>query len=211
MQVDGKRYWSQRIDCRQHGSMLQSLCDRATLFVKKRARALAYSDDPTGVRSLLSTLFNPSGLPQQTSTPSHDLMQMCWTFSSDPFVASFALAFCLEDGSQGLPMARGAGAPLCGGSLRAYMRRTLSECVMHEQGHLLLLRLQVFFCFQVRHSQQHALCLAMARHSACVFPWHDVRHSRASSLVHWELNTARACPVMSGQRPCLTLTSLLRH
>ena len=149
VQVDPTRYWSQSIDTQQHGDALAALCDRAALFVKKRARALSYSDDPTGVRSLLSSLFDPSGHGASEPAPSHDLVQMCWTFSSDPFVASFALAFCLTDGSQGLPAAAHRSGGADGAELRSHMRRLLSDSVMNEQSHLLLLKLQVKLWFQV--------------------------------------------------------------
>jgi Anaphase-promoting complex sub unit 1 C-terminal domain len=91
--------------------------------------------------------------------PTQDLMQMCCTFSSDPFVASFALALCQDGAGLGLDVATG-GDPVGSGvggvggeearALRGQMRHALSECVMHEQANLLPLRLQVFFSFRVR-------------------------------------------------------------
>lgn len=144
VQVDSTRYWPQRIERMQHGPMLQALCDHAALFVKKRARSLAYSDDPTGVRSLLVTLFQPTGTPggQQGAgaSPGHDLLQMCWTFSSDPYVVMFALAFCQQGGGTAQEEGR-AG-------LQAFLQSTLSQCVVHEQSHLLPMHLQLFFGFQ---------------------------------------------------------------
>ena len=158
MQVDGSRYWAQRVDGKQHSALMHTLCDRAALFVKKRTRALAYSDDPTGVRSLLSTLFDASGAPAGAMTPvatgvaapASDLMQMCTMFSSDPFVASFALALCTAGAGLGLHDAqrRSSGIEAAGIELRGHMARSLTECVMHEQAHLLPLRLQMFFAFR---------------------------------------------------------------
>ena len=169
MQVDGSRYWGQRLDATQHASALSALCDRAALFVKKRARALAYSDDPTGVRSLLSTLFDPNAASSdngaagaiQTSTNAaasgaacgsagHNLMQMCWTFSADPMVTAFALA-CTAAAVPG----RGGSPPSAARSSRVRrlqrdMGSLLSECMMHEQAQLLPMRLQLYHTFKVR-------------------------------------------------------------
>jgi hypothetical protein len=139
MQVDTARYWPQRIEPSRYGPMLQALDSHAALFVKKRARALAYSEDPTGVRSLLLTFFQPVGMPAGSTIANQDLMQMCWMFSSDPFVAMFALAFCMP--TSGTHHDSQAG-------LHAFLRSTLSQCVVHEQSHLLPMHLQIFFALQ---------------------------------------------------------------
>jgi Anaphase-promoting complex sub unit 1 C-terminal domain len=132
---------------------MQALCDRAVLFVKKRARALAYSDDPTGVRSLLSSLFDSArsmaSMPASGDTltdASQNLQRMCWTFSSDPFVASFALAMCQTPAEQQLQTGLAQDAAV---ALRTRLQRALTDCVMHEQANLLPFRLQLICLFHV--------------------------------------------------------------
>jgi Anaphase-promoting complex sub unit 1 C-terminal domain len=145
VQVGGSRYWSQKIQVRNHGQLLQALCDRAAVFVKKRAHALAYQDDPTGVRSLLSTLVSPSGV-QGTSAPgANDLLHICATFSSDPVVMGFAMAFCQQK-EQSQPGTLQQTAAMSDN----FLWRLLSEGVMQETAHLLPMQLHVYYTFKVR-------------------------------------------------------------
>lgn len=156
LQAGGRRYWTQRLGGAEHDATLQALCDRgAALFVKKRASALAYRDDPTGVRSLLATLISPAASSGSGTggTSGHDLVEVCSAFSSDPFVTSFVLAFCAPG-----PGTSPASAPPDTGRgpghlQRAdrFLRHAFSTCVLQEQTHLLPpLYLQAFFLCQVR-------------------------------------------------------------
>ena len=76
--VCGPRYWPQDLSS---SAALQALFASRTLFVQRKSRALAYKDDPSGVRSLLSRAALPDG---------GDLPQLCATFAAEPFVMAFA-------------------------------------------------------------------------------------------------------------------------
>lgn len=144
VQVGGSRYWSQKIQVRNHGQLLHALCDRAAVFVKKRAHALAYQDDPTGVRSLLSTLVSPSGVQGSSAPGANDLLHICATFSSDPVVMGFAMAFCQQkEHSQPGTLQQTAAMS------DNFLWRLLSEGVMQETAHLLPMQLHVFYTFKV--------------------------------------------------------------
>lgn len=145
--MGGSRYWPQRVDAGKHGLLTQALCDRAALFVKKRAHALAYQDDPTGVRSLLSTLVSPAGLASAAAPGSYDLLHICSTFSTDPVITSFGLAFCQRD--QGGHQYAACEAAPANEHSRSFLWRLLSEGVMRETAHLLPMQLSVFYSFQV--------------------------------------------------------------
>lgn len=56
--VSGSRYWPQRVSNDGRESMLNALYRTHTLYVQRKSGALSYVDDPTGVRSLLSTAFH---------------------------------------------------------------------------------------------------------------------------------------------------------
>jgi hypothetical protein len=144
VQVGGSRYWSQKIQVRNHGQLLQALCDRAAVFVKKRAHALSYQDDPTGVRSLLSTLVSPSGVQGRSVPGANDLLHICATFSSDPVVMGFAMAFCQQK-EQSQPGTLQQTAAMSDN----FLWRLLSEGVMQEAAHLLPMQLHVYYIFKV--------------------------------------------------------------
>lgn len=76
--VCGPRYWQQDLSS---AAALQALFTSRTLFVQRKSRALAYRDDPTGVRSLLS---------HAGAADTGDLAQLCATFAAEPFVMAFA-------------------------------------------------------------------------------------------------------------------------
>jgi anaphase-promoting complex subunit 1 len=58
LEVAGGRYWPQRWAAGGGASgALAKLFRQRSLFVKKKAGALAYADDPSGIRSLLSRVF----------------------------------------------------------------------------------------------------------------------------------------------------------
>ncbi|GAX79204.1 hypothetical protein CEUSTIGMA_g6644.t1 [Chlamydomonas eustigma] len=83
-------------------SLLDSAYIGRCIYVKKKAGALSYSEDPNGMRSLLSTAFHqtsalteqqtmpagaspPSGTKSDPGTKSEDAMvHLCATFSADP-------------------------------------------------------------------------------------------------------------------------------
>eukprot|EP00798_Chlamydomonas_sp_ICE-L_P020647 gene20647-27435_t len=101
-----------------YSSSLQRLFQQQLVFVKKKAGALSYAHDPSGVRSLLSRAFNHTPLEQceddadgtgggdggqpaaggvdansddAASAPaSFDIVHLCATFSVDPLVMGFA-------------------------------------------------------------------------------------------------------------------------
>lgn len=56
--VSGSRYWPQRVFNDGAGDALDALYRTHTLFVQRKSGALSYVDDPSGVRSLLSTAFH---------------------------------------------------------------------------------------------------------------------------------------------------------
>jgi len=139
------RYWPQSLKGRQ----LDDVYRHRTLFVKRKASALPYADDPRGVRSLLSRVFANgthtslvlpvpgSGAPQKHgstaggTTPagasnSVDLMHLCSTFSTSPFVMAFAKHVCTGEG-------HGVAA-----DFQAFCRTVLYECVTLEKPHMLL-------------------------------------------------------------------------
>ena len=161
-QVGGSRYWPQRIDAGKHGQLTQALCDRAALFVKKRAHALAYQDDPTGVRSLLSTLVSPVGVGSSADSGSYDLLHICATFSTDPVITSFGLAFCQRD--QGGHQHAAWEMPPADKNSGAFLWRLLSDGVMRETAHLLPMQLAIFYSFQV-------LSLHHSPLDRSFFPW----------------------------------------
>lgn len=169
VQVGGSRYWSQKIQVRNHGQLLQALCDRAAVFVKKRAHALAYQDDPTGVRSLLSTLVSPSGVQGSSAPGANDLLHICATFSSDPVVMGFAMAFCQQnDKCQPGTLQQTAAMS------DNFLWRLLSEGVMQETAHLLPMQLHLFYTFKVYfpplHSSQFSVILVVATFSLMRLP-----------------------------------------
>ena len=82
MHVCGPRYWPQDL---ASAEALQALFASRTLFVQRKSRALAYKDDPSGVRSLLSRVG---------AADTGDLAQLCATFAAEPFVMAFAQVLC---------------------------------------------------------------------------------------------------------------------
>ena len=57
--VAGPRYWQTRVGQNGSGSAcLRDLYQSGVVFVQRKAGALSYADDPTGVRSLLSKAFH---------------------------------------------------------------------------------------------------------------------------------------------------------
>lgn len=56
--VSGSRYWPQHVSNVGHESTLDALYRTHTLYVQRKSGALSYMDDPSGVRSLLSTAFH---------------------------------------------------------------------------------------------------------------------------------------------------------
>lgn len=58
--------------------------------VQRKAGALPYADDPSGVRSLLSRMFHGASGGGGSVDESLDLVHLCSTFGSNPFVMGFA-------------------------------------------------------------------------------------------------------------------------
>ena len=56
--VSGSRYWPQCVSNLGQESTLDALYRTHTLYVQRKSGALSYMDDPSGVRSLLSTAFH---------------------------------------------------------------------------------------------------------------------------------------------------------
>ena len=62
--VCGPRYWPQRVSDEDNGGggegggALAALYRTHALYVQRKSGALSYVDDPSGVRSLLSTAFH---------------------------------------------------------------------------------------------------------------------------------------------------------
>ena len=56
--VSGSRYWPQQVSNEGQGGTLDSLYRTHTLYVQRKSGALSYVQDPSGVRSLLSTAFH---------------------------------------------------------------------------------------------------------------------------------------------------------
>ena len=56
--VSGSRYWPQQVSNEGQGGTLDALYRTHTLYVQRKSGALSYVQDPSGVRSLLSTAFH---------------------------------------------------------------------------------------------------------------------------------------------------------
>ncbi|GAB4821235.1 hypothetical protein N2152v2_008281 [Parachlorella kessleri] len=130
--VKGPRYWPQVLTSAGKGRSLDALYKTQTLFVQRKAGALPYASDPTGVRSLLSRMFQRGGADEGGA----DLVNLCATFGSDPFINQFAQAFCSEQGS-------GAGGfasqlPVSAERFPDFCRGALYECITREKPHALL-------------------------------------------------------------------------
>eukprot|EP00887_Chlorella_sp_A99_P005912 scaffold29.g5912.t1 len=95
----------------------------------RKAGALPYADDPSGVRSLLSRMFHGGGGLDN----SLDLVHLCATFGSDPFVMSFASVFCSP--GQGRAAAEGFASrlPVAAADFASFCRGALYECITHEK------------------------------------------------------------------------------
>ncbi|KAL3162204.1 hypothetical protein ABBQ32_009910 [Trebouxia sp. C0010 RCD-2024] len=99
--VCGPRYWPQRVVDDQEGAEegdpdgggLAALYRTHALYVQRKSGALSYVDDPSGVRSLLSTAFHKGSLSEQEG---FDLVHLCATFSANPFIMAFAQRFCSQ-------------------------------------------------------------------------------------------------------------------
>lgn len=146
VRVTGPRYWRQvleRSGGRGRGPSLAALYATRTLFLQRKAGALPYADDPTGVRSLLSRMAHHQGGPSASGgqgggqggalADSFDLVNLCATFGSDPCVMGFAHVRCAAGacallawlGVAGGGLAGGRGALLRGAGLTGGVRYSL--------------------------------------------------------------------------------------
>jgi hypothetical protein len=75
VRVCGPRYWQQRLLAEEVGSSggpLGGLYRTGTLYVQRKSGALAYPQDPSGMRSLMSEAFDEVHCPDLHAT---------WSFS----------------------------------------------------------------------------------------------------------------------------------
>ncbi|KAI3425098.1 hypothetical protein D9Q98_008476 [Chlorella vulgaris] len=136
--VTGPRYWHQLLAAQQGaegsgcGPSLAALYATRTLFVQRKAGALPYADDPSGVRSLLSRMVHHGGgSGGDGSDDSFDLVNLCSTFGSDPFVMSFAHLFCGGGRSGSSDFC--SRLPATAASFRDFCRGALYECITEEK------------------------------------------------------------------------------
>ncbi len=162
LEVAGARYWPQRWQGAQDGgpgSALGKLFRQRTLFVKKKAGALAYADDPSGIRSLLSKVFVRSG-KQAGAAAGMDIVDLCNTFSASPFIMAFAQHVCASPAA--LVQGPGGAADLAAGASKGGQQRMLQgpggfydfchsalyECITQEKAGVLLWYLQLYCLMQ---------------------------------------------------------------
>lgn len=141
LRVTGPRYWHQLLlpqGGAGRGPSLSALYATRTLFVQRKAGALPYADDPSGVRSLLSRMVGQQGGGGGGADEegSFDLVHLCSTFGSDPFVMNFAHLFCGGGGGDA-----GGGfrsrLPVAATSFRDFCRGALYECITGEKAEAL--------------------------------------------------------------------------
>ncbi|KAL4443950.1 hypothetical protein ABPG75_011687 [Micractinium tetrahymenae] len=138
VRVKGPRYWQQQLVAAglggrggRHSPSLATLYATRTLFVQRKAGALPYADDPSGVRSVLSRMAHHQGGGSGTDgNESFELVHLCATFGSDPFVMSFAQLFCAGGDDPGGFQSR---LPVAAASFRNFCRGALYECITCEK------------------------------------------------------------------------------
>ncbi|PSC69420.1 anaphase-promoting complex subunit 1 isoform X2 isoform B [Micractinium conductrix] len=146
VRVTGPRYWHQQLLAQRgsgrsggRGPSLSALYSTRTLFVQRKAGALPYADDPTGVRSLLSRMAHHHGGASSDGggagagaavEGSFDLVHLCATFGSDPSIMSFAQLFCGGEGDGGGVRSR---MPAAATTLADFCRGALYECITGEK------------------------------------------------------------------------------
>ncbi|KAL0039031.1 hypothetical protein WJX77_005730 [Trebouxia sp. C0004] len=155
--VCGPRYWPQTVSDEnsgggvEGGGALAALYRTHALYVQRKSGALSYVDDPSGVRSLLSTAFHKGSLSEHEG---FDLVHLCATFSANPFIMAFAQHFCSkptappslhhpipqpsssqpqESGPDVNARQQGRGASGAVEELRAFCRLALYECITQEK------------------------------------------------------------------------------
>ncbi|KAG1677449.1 hypothetical protein FOA52_001904 [Chlamydomonas sp. UWO 241] len=115
---------------------LDGAYDRLALFVKKKAGALSYADDPSGIRSLLSRAFHHARAGSTSAAPV-DMVHLCATFSAEPSITGLArhLGTMRELGRERWAAEAQATAGTDGPSERFHhdAAATLHECIVGEK------------------------------------------------------------------------------
>ncbi|CAD7696275.1 unnamed protein product [Ostreobium quekettii] len=135
IEILGPRYWQQAIEGPEN---LSHVYKTLKIFVKKKAGALSYAHDNSGVRSLLSWAVHNSLADPQTHG-GFDLVHLCATFSADPSIMAFANRLCSPGPKAEKGTRPGALNTSSSGQLDAthefqqFCRSALHECATHEK------------------------------------------------------------------------------
>ncbi|GMH41655.1 hypothetical protein BSKO_09565 [Bryopsis sp. KO-2023] len=129
IQVIGPRYWFQVVDG-SAASALTQVYSQLQIFVKKKSGMLSYTQDPLGVKTLLSTAFHQS-MVMPSPQGGYDLVNLCATYSTNLSIMGFARFFCLTD-SDNPGHSKGTHR------FKLFCREVLYDCITLEKPEMLM-------------------------------------------------------------------------